>query len=251
MVWKSSTTQHPRITRKSRPFRASAREQSIGGFGEARFPTGRVQLARTPSTDPLCQFRSLSTCVFTPIEAADIRRVNHREPRGTTRFCSRGARASPTGPGLRYFPLFGARKLTGVSFYPQSSGLVLSWFGGGRQSYRSAPHLWLCAAGNFLVTPRGDKITLHPGVNNFPSTYFQGIYQVDRGAQRELFAVNLKNTSESDLRQPTPIELRDVSSGGGRVSALFSIWPYLLLTSLFLLLVEWFVNPRLLRTRSG
>ena len=31
------------------------------------------------------------------------------------------------------------------------------------------------------------------------------------------------------------------------MSALFSIWPYLLLTSLFLLLVEWFVNPRLLR----
>ena len=105
--------------------------------------------------------------------------------------------------------------------------------------------------GNFLLTPRGDKITLHPGTNNFPATYWQGVYQLDRGAQRELFAVNLKNINESDLRQPTPIELRDISSEGSKVSALFSIWPYLLLTSLFLLLVEWFVNPRPLRTRAG
>jgi hypothetical protein len=105
--------------------------------------------------------------------------------------------------------------------------------------------------GNFLLTPRGDKITLNPGANNFPDTYFQGLYQIDRGTRRELFAVNLENTNESDLRAPTPIELREASSSGSRVSALFSIWPYLLLASLFLLLVEWFVNPRLLRTRSG
>ncbi len=105
--------------------------------------------------------------------------------------------------------------------------------------------------GNFLLTPRGDKITLNPGANNFPDTYFQGLYQIDRGTRRELFAVNLENTNESDLRTPTPIELREASSSGSRASALFSIWPYLLLASLFLLLVEWFVNPRLLRTRSG
>jgi Ca-activated chloride channel family protein len=153
--------------------------------------------------------------------------------------------------GFDIFPYLGRENLP-VSVFTLN---LLDWFfhGSGAEGRATGAPLTFSHTqqGNFLLTPKGDKITLNPGVNNFPATYFQGIYQVDRGAQRELFAVNLKNNNESDLRQPTPIELRDVSSGGGRVSALFSIWPYLLLTSLFLLLVEWFVNPRPLRTRSG
>ncbi len=153
--------------------------------------------------------------------------------------------------GFDIFPYLGRENLP-VSVFTLN---LLDWFfhGSGAEGRVTGAPLTFGYAqqGNLLVTPRGDKITLTPGVNNFPATYFQGIYQVDRGAQRELFAVNLKNNNESDLRRPTPIELRDVSSAGGRVSALFSIWPYLLLTSLFLLLVEWFVNPRPLRTRSG
>lgn len=153
--------------------------------------------------------------------------------------------------GFDIFPYLGRENLP-VSVFTLN---LLDWFfqGSGAEGRVTGAPLTFSYTqqGNFLLTPKGDKITLNPGVNNFPATYFQGIYQVDRGAQRELFAVNLKNNNESDLRQPTPIELRDVSSGGGRVSALFSIWPYLLLISLFLLLVEWFVNPRPLRTRSG
>jgi hypothetical protein len=153
--------------------------------------------------------------------------------------------------GFDIFPYLGRENLP-VSVFTLN---LLDWFfhGSGTESRATGVPLIFgyTQQGNFLLTPRGDKLTLNPGVNNFSATYFQGIYQVDRGAQRELFAVNLKNNNESDLRQPTPIELRDVSGGGGRVSALFSIWPYLLLTSLFLLLVEWFVNPRPLRTRSG
>ena len=153
--------------------------------------------------------------------------------------------------GFDIFPYLGRENLP-VSVFTLN---LLDWFfhgWGGEGRATGAPLTFSSTQqGNFLLNPRGDKITLNPGVNNFPATYFQGIYQVDRGAQRELFAVNLKNNNESDLRQPTLIELRDVSSGGGRVSALFLIWPYLLLTSLFLLLVEWFVNPRPLRTRSG
>ena len=153
--------------------------------------------------------------------------------------------------GFDIFPYLGRENLP-VSVFTLN---LLDWFfhGSGAEGRTTGAPLTFSYTqqGNFLVTPKGDKITLNPGVNNFPATYFQGIYQIDRGAQRELFAVNLKNNNESDLRQLTPIELREVSSGGGRVSALFSIWPYLLLTSLFLLLVEWFVNPRPLRTRSG
>ena len=153
--------------------------------------------------------------------------------------------------GFDIFPYLGRENLP-VSVFTLN---LLDWFfhGSGAAGRATGAPLTFSYTqqGNFLVTPKGDKITLNPGVNNFPATYFQGIYQIDRSAQRELFAVNLKNNNESDLRQLTPIELREVSSGGGKVSALFSIWPYLLLTSLFLLLVEWFVNPRPLRTRPG
>jgi hypothetical protein len=153
--------------------------------------------------------------------------------------------------GFDIFPYLGRENLP-VSVFTLN---LLDWFfhGSGAEGRATGAPLTFSYTqqGNFLLTPKGNKITLNPGVNNFPATYFQGIYQIDRGAQRELFAVNLKNNNESDLRQLTPIELREVSSGGGKVSALFSIWPYLLLTSLFLLLVEWFVNPRPLRTRSG
>src|SRR5262245_3445572 len=153
--------------------------------------------------------------------------------------------------GFDIFPYLGRENLP-ISVFTLN---LLDWFfhGSGTEGRATGAPLNFSSAqqGNVLLTPRGDKLTLHPGTNSFPATYWQGIYQVDRGAQRTLFAVNLKNTNESDLRQPTPIELRDISSDGTKMSALFSIWPYLLLTSLLLLLVEWFVNPRPLRTRSG
>jgi Aerotolerance regulator N-terminal len=153
--------------------------------------------------------------------------------------------------GFDIFPYLGRENLP-VSVFTLN---LLDWFfhGSGAEDRATGAPLTFSNAqqGNFLLTPRGDKLALNPAVNNFPATYWQGIYQVDRGAQRELFAVNLKNINESDLRQPTPIELRDISSEGSKMSALFSIWPYLLLISMFLLLVEWFVNPRRLRTRTG
>jgi hypothetical protein len=153
--------------------------------------------------------------------------------------------------GFDIFPYLGRENLP-VSVFTLN---LLDWFfhGSGSEGRSTGTPLTFSPTqqGSFLLSPRGDKLTLHTGTNNFPATYWQGIYQVDRGAQRALFAVNLKNTNESDLRQPTPIELRDISSDGSKMSALLSIWPYLLLTSLFLLLVEWFVNPRALRTGSG
>ena len=153
--------------------------------------------------------------------------------------------------GFDIFPYLGRENLP-VSVFTLN---LLDWFfqGSGTEGGVTGTPLTFGVAqqGNFLLTPRGDKITLNPGVNSFTATYWQGLYQVDRGAQRDLFAVNLKNTNESDLRQPSLIELGDVRSAGSKVSTLFSIWPYLLLTSLFLLLVEWFVNPRPLRTRTG
>jgi hypothetical protein len=77
----------------------------------------------------------------------------------------------------------------------------------------------------------------------------QGVYQLNRGGHREFFAVNLENRTESDLRAPTPIAVRDPTSARSGSSVLLSIWPYLLLIALLLLLIEWFANPRAVRAR--
>jgi Aerotolerance regulator N-terminal len=173
---------------------------------------------------------------------------------------------SPSGPlalaterqGVRYlvlgfeiFPYLGRENLP-VSVFTLN---LLDWFfhgSGAERRATGAPLIFSAAPqGSFLLTPRGDKIALDRGANSFPATYFQGLYQFQRGSHRELFAVNLDHKNESDLRQPTPIAIREASSAAVNVSALFSIWPYLLLISLVLLFVEWFVNPHPIRSAFG
>jgi hypothetical protein len=147
--------------------------------------------------------------------------------------------------GFDIFPYLGRENLP-VSVFTLN---ILDWFfhasgSEGRATGKPLAFNNVVQPGNFLLTPKGDKVALDPGSSSFPRTYQHGIYQLDRGPRRELFAVNLNNQSESDLRQPAAIELRDLSRGGGQASGLFSIWPYLLLLSVFLFLIEWFVNPR-------
>jgi hypothetical protein len=173
---------------------------------------------------------------------------------------------SPSGPlalaterrGVRYlvlgfeiFPYLGRENLP-VSVFTLN---LLDWFfhrSGAERRATGSPLIFGAAPqGSFLLTPRGDKIALDPGANKFPATHFQGLYQFQRGSDRQLFAVNLDNKSESDLRQPTAIAIREASSAAVNASALFSIWPYLLLISLVLLFVEWFVNPRPIRSAFG
>jgi hypothetical protein len=170
---------------------------------------------------------------------------------GTLVFAAEQHRLRQVVLGFDIFPYLGRENLP-VSVFTLN---LLDWFfqASAAQSRVTGAPLTFGAAqqGSLLLTPSGDKITLNPGANNFAATYWQGLYQVDRGAQRDLFAVNLNNTNESDLRQPSSIELGESSSTGSKVSTLFPIWPYLLLTSLCLLLVEWFVNPRSLRTGPG
>jgi hypothetical protein len=99
--------------------------------------------------------------------------------------------------------------------------------------------------GDLVVTPKGEKISLKPGANYFSGTFHQGIYQINRGGENELFAVNLHGAGESDLRDPSSIEITSGGGGAGSASGLFSYWPYLLLASLLLLLIEWYINPRM------
>ena len=75
------------------------------------------------------------------------------------------------------------------------------------------------------------------------------------GREIDVYARNLADTNESDLRTPSPIELHDTSKSSGSASTLFTFWPYLLLASLLLFFIEWFINPRMsssnLRRASG
>jgi len=206
--------------------------------------------------DPHPLTRYINFALFRPAFSRPLRpRVSGEtiieSPAGPLAFATerRGVRQLVLGFDL--FPYLGRDNLP-VSVFTLN---LLDWFfqGSGATGRVSGQPLTFSAArqGNFLLTPRGDKVPLEPGSNGFAATFFQGIYQIDRGTYRELFAVNIENKNESDLREPTPIELRDVSSTGAKFSALFSIWPYLLLISLSLLFLEWFARARPVRTTFG
>ena len=102
-----------------------------------------------------------------------------------------------------------------------------------------------------LTNPRGDKHSLKAGSASFPDTFFQGIYQLSRNSNRQLFAINYQEASESDLRERNPINLQETNGGKSSVSALFSFWPYLLTLSLLLFIIEWFFVPPVLRRGVG
>lgn len=124
---------------------------------------------------------------------------------------------------------------------------LIDWFfkDSGSQSRATGESLALSAVGasKTIVTPKGNQILTGSEQNIFSQTYYQGIYQIPRGADKEAVAVNLQDPSESDLRSSSVIDVAASESGNGRLPALSSYWPHLLLAALVLLLVEWFVNP--------
>jgi hypothetical protein len=125
---------------------------------------------------------------------------------------------------------------------------ILDWFfqsGGSRSQATGEPiPLTGMQSGDSIVTPTGEKIALKSASGSFAATLHQGIYRRVRGGASEFYARNLGDLGESDLRTPTPIELRGEAAHTRSTSVLFSFWPYLLLASLLLLLIEWFINPR-------
>jgi hypothetical protein len=145
--------------------------------------------------------------------------------------------------GFDPFPYLGRENLP-MSVFTLN---LLDWFfeSAGARGLGTGEPLPLTTArpGDLINTPRGEKITVKTGVASFSATLYQGIYQLTHGRERELFAVNLQDNSESDLRRVTPIELR-AAAGGGTASTLFSFWPHLLASSLLLLLIEWFLQAR-------
>ena len=146
--------------------------------------------------------------------------------------------------GFDPFPYLGRENLP-MSIFTLN---LLEWFtsvSGGKGRATGEP-VALGAAeqeSSILTTPQGQKHVLKPGSSSFANTFHQGIYQLARGAERQILAINYHSASESDLRDSKRIELKPGASGSNSGSTLFSFWPYLLMASLLLLIIEWFFVP--------
>jgi hypothetical protein len=104
-------------------------------------------------------------------------------------------------------------------------------------------------AAGFVVTPKGERIALRPGISEFAATFSQGIYQVHRGAELETIAVNFFSPLESDLLHPVPLALPEEARPEGDKPGFMPLWALLLLGAVALLLVERFLNPPALHQR--
>lgn len=97
--------------------------------------------------------------------------------------------------------------------------------------------------GGIVVSPKGEEFPITQGQRAFSQTFFQGLYEVVRGGAKKVVALNLEDAKESDLGNPTPIQLKEEPAASASRFFLFFLWPFLLLACIVLLFVEWFFNP--------
>ena len=210
--------------------------------------------------DPHRLTRYVNFSLFRPIYARPLKPqaagdVIVESPQGPLVFAIERRGARHLVLGFDPFPYLGRENLP-MSIFTLN---LLDWFfeSASRRGTASGEPLALGVAGQggMLTTPRGEKIPLEPGADNFTETFRQGVYQLKRSGENQLFAVNLQDANESDLRAPAPIAMKSATLSGGGAAALFSYWPYLLLAALLLLIIEWFIFPRMAllraRVRSG
>jgi len=152
--------------------------------------------------------------------------------------------------GFDPFPFLGRQNLP-MSIFTLN---LLDWFNEGRTGNASATGAPLAAQlrpGEMVLTPTGEKIALEKTSTVFARTYVQGIYRITGGETEKFFAVNLGDERESDLREPPVIQLRSEPGAASNRAFYASLWPYLLLTAIALLLLEWFLNPASARERPA
>jgi Aerotolerance regulator N-terminal len=158
--------------------------------------------------------------------------------------------------GLRYlvlgfdpFPFLGQENLPMSIFTVNMIDWFLAFSGErGRATGEPIP-VSAAQSGDQIITPAGERFSLRPGATAFPGTRYQGIYQLMRHSEKSLIAVNLRDVNESDLRRPAPIELGGESAASKTSeSTLMPFWPYFLLAALLLLMLEWFIKPRMARS---
>ena len=94
------------------------------------------------------------------------------------------------------------------------------------------------------LPPKPDGVSAdNPTTTRDSPALFQGVYERVQNGSRELVAVNFDAARESDLLEPSPIVLQAIGSNADAVTGHRTLWPYVIMLCLFLLTVEWFVNP--------
>ena len=144
--------------------------------------------------------------------------------------------------GFDPFPFLGQQNLP-VSIFTLN---VLEWFHharAGDTGTTGEPLATKFRAGEIVLAPDGEKIAPEKNSGLLSRTYAQGIYRSTAGGAEKFFAVNFSDEKEPDLRRPSAIQLRGKPGAATGRAFYASIWPYLLLAALALLLLEWFLNP--------
>jgi len=129
---------------------------------------------------------------------------------------------------------------------------LLSWFyegRGGSATGTGEPLRLRSYEGWSLVTPKGETVNIGKGSDFFSRTFFQGIYRVVKGADEKFLVVNFDEVGESDMAQLSSLNLKQIAGLAVVRSHMLSLWFYLVLASLLLLFLEWFLNPPAARPR--
>jgi hypothetical protein len=152
--------------------------------------------------------------------------------------------------GFDPFPFLGQQNLP-VSIFTLN---MLDWFHqarAGNTGTTGEPLAVKFRAGEIVQAPDGEKIAPEKNSGLVARTYVQGIYRATGGETEKFFAVNFSDERESDLRKAPAIQLR--GQPGAAIGHAFyaSLWPYLLLAALALLLLEWFLNPAATREQPA
>ena len=217
---------------------------------ESGAPVGSVQVSSWREPHELTRYINFS--LFRPAYARPLKPKTAGDiiidsPNGPLAFALEHRAARYLFLGFDPLPYLGRGNLP-VSIFTLN---FLDWFldSAGTKAQATAEPIAFGAveSGDTLMTPRGRNIALNGRGTVFQDTYEQGIYEWRHGREARWFARNLAAEQESDLRAPRRIDLHDAAKAPGAPSAMLTFWPYLLIASLLLFVLEWFISPRMTR----
>ena len=217
---------------------------------ESGAPVGSVQVSSWREPHELTRYINFS--LFRPAYARPLKPKTAGDiiidsPNGPLAFALEHRAARYLFLGFDPLPYLGRGNLP-VSIFTLN---FLDWFldSAGTKAQATAEPIAFGAveSGDTLMTPTGRNIALNGRGTVFQDTYEQGIYEWRHGREARWFARNLAAEQESDLRAPRRIDLHDAAKAPGASSAMLTFWPYLLIASLLLFVLEWFISPRMTR----
>jgi hypothetical protein len=209
-------------------------------------PITRVVISGWRESHPLSRYVNFP--LFRPSYARPLKPQTPGEPilespEGILAFATQTAGIRHLVLGFDPFPYLGRDNLP-MSIFTLN---FLDWFieAAGVKSQPTGAPLALKQSKNdvVVINPKGEKISVKGGSRIFSETVFQGIYEVSGADNRSLYAINYHDPGESNLREAKPIELQGTDDSRNSRSMLFSFWPYLLMLSLLLFVVEGFLIP--------